>query len=107
MIEVEYGGRGHRTRLRNDLKDQLVCLEVPPASVYKGAKGEGAAGQEEGAGGVLLLPGVGLPPPILVGIGFPEGERERGGPATSPCPNRTRGGGRRAAHLGLPLSPFH
>ena len=29
MIEVEYGGRGHRTRLRNDLKDQLVCLEVP------------------------------------------------------------------------------
>ena len=63
MIEVEYGGRGHRTRLRNDLNDQLVCLEVPPASVYKGAKGEGAAGQEEGAGGVLLLPGVGLPPP--------------------------------------------
>ena len=39
MIEVEYGGRGHRTRLRNDLNDQLVCLEVPPASVYKGAKG--------------------------------------------------------------------
>ena len=30
MIEVEYGGRGHRTRLRNDLNDQLVCLEVPP-----------------------------------------------------------------------------
>ena len=25
MIEVEYGGRGHRTRLRNDLNDQLVC----------------------------------------------------------------------------------
>ena len=45
-IIEEYGGRGHRTRLRNDLKDQLVCLEVPPASVYKGAKGEGAAGQE-------------------------------------------------------------
>ena len=58
MIEVEYGGRGHRTRLRNDLNDQLVYLEVPPASVYKGAKGEGADGQEEGAGGVLLLPGV-------------------------------------------------
>ena len=29
MIEVDYGGGGHRTRLRNDLKDQLVCLEVP------------------------------------------------------------------------------
>ena len=41
MIEVEYGGRGHRTRLMNDLNDQLVCLEVPPASVYKGSKGRG------------------------------------------------------------------
>ena len=30
MIEVDYGGRGHRTRLRNDHVDQLVCLEVPP-----------------------------------------------------------------------------
>ena len=30
MIEVEFGGRGHRTRLRNDHEDQLVCLEVPP-----------------------------------------------------------------------------
>ena len=62
MTEVEYGGRGHRTRLRNDLRDQLVCLEVPPAPVYKGSKGEGAASQEEGAGGVLLLLGGGLPP---------------------------------------------
>ena len=79
IIEVEYGGRGHRTRLRNDLKDQLVCLEVPPASVYKGAKGEGAAGQGGRAKGVLLPLGVGLPPPILVGIGFLEGgKRERG-----------------------------
>src|SRR3954469_22268445 len=30
MTEVEYGGGGHCTRLRNDLKDQLVCLGVPP-----------------------------------------------------------------------------
>ena len=29
MIEVEYGGRGHRTRLRNDLKDQLVSRGAP------------------------------------------------------------------------------
>src|SRR3954465_3624673 len=28
-IEVEYGGGVHRTWLRNDLKDQLVCLGVP------------------------------------------------------------------------------
>ena len=30
MTEVEYGGGGHRTRLRNDHEDQLVCVEVPP-----------------------------------------------------------------------------
>ena len=41
MTEVEYGGRGHRTRLRNDHEDQLVCPRVPLASVYKGSKGEG------------------------------------------------------------------
>ena len=29
MTEVEYGGRGHRTRLRNDHEDQLVCHGVP------------------------------------------------------------------------------
>ena len=28
-IIVDYGGGGHCTRLR-DLKDQLLCLEVPP-----------------------------------------------------------------------------
>ena len=44
IIEVEYGGAGHRTRLI-DLKDQLLLsVEVPPAPVYKGARGEGAAG---------------------------------------------------------------
>ena len=30
MTEVEYGGRGHRTRLRNNHEDQLVCHGVPP-----------------------------------------------------------------------------
>ena len=30
MTEVECGGRGHRTRLRNDHEDQLVCHGVPP-----------------------------------------------------------------------------
>ena len=38
MTEVEYGGRGHRTRLR-DLKDQLLLsMGCPPAPVYKGAR---------------------------------------------------------------------
>src|SRR3954470_24544835 len=40
MIEVEYGGGGHRTRLRNDHEDQLLYPRVPPAPVYKGARGE-------------------------------------------------------------------
>ena len=29
-IIEDYGGRGHRTRLRNDHEDQLVCHGVPP-----------------------------------------------------------------------------
>ena len=77
MIEVEYGGKGHRTRLRNDLNDQLVCLEVPPAPVYKGARGVRPAKGRGAPGGVLLLPGVGLPSnPIPTRI--PKGERGRG-----------------------------
>src|SRR3954469_5175502 len=42
MTEVEYGRGGHRTRLRNDHDDQLVCSRVPPAPVYKGARGRPA-----------------------------------------------------------------
>ena len=69
MTEVEYGGGGHRTRLRNDHEDQLVlCLEVPPAPVYKGARGE-EAGSRRGRAkcGVLLgLPSPSrIPPPLL------------------------------------------
>ena len=76
--------------------------------------------RREGApGGVLLPPGVGLPP-FLVGLGLgrgkEEGERKEGGaPPPTPCPIRTRGEGRAAqplppllfstkAHVG-PLSP--
>ena len=55
MTEVEYGGGGHRTRLRNDHEDQLVCHGVPPAPVYKGGRGE-----------VRSAPGVGLPPLALL-----------------------------------------
>ena len=59
-------------------RDQLLCLEVPPAPVYKGARGEGATGQEEARqGGVLIPPGVG-PPPFLVQVGEgKEGREER------------------------------
>ena len=40
-IIEEYGGRGHRTRLRNDLNDQLVCLEVPLPPYIKEPRGRG------------------------------------------------------------------
>ena len=66
MTEVEYGGGGHRTRLRNDHEDQLVCHGVPPAPVYKGARGEATGlGGGRTKGGVLLPPGVGLLLPLL------------------------------------------
>ena len=43
MTEVEYGGGGHRTRLRNDHDGQLVCSRVPlPPYIKEGW--EGAAG---------------------------------------------------------------
>src|SRR4051812_31961242 len=87
-IEVEYGGGGHRTRLRNDLKDQLVCLGVPPAPVYKGARGRPAGQPWRANRGVLLPPGVGL----LLGRG--EGEREVE-------ERKERGGGRRPPSLVL------
>ena len=62
MTEVEYGGGGHRTRLRNDHEDKLVCLWGAPSSVYKGGEEEGA-GQEgrRALGGANLLQ-VGLAP---------------------------------------------
>src|SRR3954465_7081272 len=62
--EVEYGGGGHSTRLRNDLKDQLVCLGGPPAPIYKGARGRPAGPRGARHRGEVLLPvGVGLPFP--------------------------------------------
>src|SRR3954469_9569255 len=116
MTEVEYGGGGHRTRLRNDHEDQLVCSRVPPAPVYKGARGE--AGRPYGArqreGGVLLLVGVGLPfpsPPRKRGGKEREGGGEgKGGHATLLCQfGPPRGGGGRhllAATLSLPSGPI-
>ena len=43
--------------------DQLVCLEVPPAPVYKGARGRPAGPVRRARRGFLLLVGVGLPFP--------------------------------------------
>ena len=43
MTEVEYGGGGHRTRLR-DLKDQLLCLWGAPLPPYIKEQGGRPAG---------------------------------------------------------------
>src|SRR4051812_30622394 len=104
MIEVEFGGRGHRTRLRKDLNDQLFVSGVPPAPVYKGAKGEGLAGQAWRARESYSLWELDFPPPnpswtrILQG-----GERERGRPPLLVLIGLGEGG-RRAAHEGSPLT---
>ena len=77
MTEVEYGGGG-TAHGRERSTDQLLCLEVPPAPVYKGARGE--AGRPYGAqrrGGILLLVGVGSPSFLLLLGGGKEGEREK------------------------------
>ena len=46
--------------------DQLVCLGVPPAPVYKGSRGGGRPASMARQGGVLLLVGVG----VLLGGGL-------------------------------------
>ena len=46
MIEVEYGGRGHRTRLRNDLNNQLVWLGCPLPPYIKEPRGRGRPAKE-------------------------------------------------------------
>ena len=62
IIEVDYGGGGHCTRL----KDQLIklCVHgVPLSSVYKGVEeGEGQPSTMARPGRVLLTLGVGFPP---------------------------------------------
>ena len=60
-IIEDYDGRGHRTRLRIRSRGSTCIYGVPLASVYKGSKGGAAGPSRRRAGGVLLLPGVGLP----------------------------------------------
>ena len=48
ITEVEYGGGGHRTRLR-DLKDQLLCLLGAPLPPYINEQGGGSRPRERRA----------------------------------------------------------
>ena len=92
-IIEDYDGGGHCTRLR-DLKDQLLlCLEVPPAPVYKGAReGRGRPRRRARQGGSPTPTGSRIPP-FLVGVGEKErGGEEEGKGGCTPCPIRTRGG---------------
>ena len=54
MTEVDYGGEGHRTQLR-EINDQLVSLWGAPLPVYKGVEeGEGRPSLWRALGGVIL-----------------------------------------------------
>ena len=71
---------------------------VPPAPVYKGARGEAAGlGGGRAKGGVLLTGS--RTPPFLVGVGEKErGGEEEGKGGCTPCPIQTRGGLRTSFH---------
>src|SRR3954466_3728996 len=73
IFEVEYGGGGHRTRLRNDHVDQLCVLGCPMPPYIKEGRGRRGRPPRGAPGGVLLPPGVGL-----LYLALWEKERERG-----------------------------
>ena len=81
MIEVDYGGGGHRTRLK--INDQLVCIGVPPPPYIKELGGRRPARRRAHQGGSPTPTGS-RTPPFLVGVGEggKEGEKrkERGAP---------------------------
>ena len=103
MTEVEYGGGGHRTRLRNDHEDQLVCLEVPPPLYIKG-------GRRRGPAKGVARPRKGKPTPsrfapsflVLVGEGKERERRRREEGAGPPCPKPIRFGPWGLPTLGAP-----
>ena len=77
-----------------------LCVEVPPAAVYKGSRGGGQPASMARQGGVLLLVGVGL----LLGGGKKWGGRGEGGRCPPLLVQFRLGGRRRTAHHWLPLS---
>ena len=70
-----------------DQQINLLYLEVPPAPVYKGARGRRPAKEEGAPRGVLLPPAVGFPPFHVVGVGVKvREERREGRRGRSPSP---------------------
>ena len=82
--------------------DQLVCLEVSPASVYKGVEGEAGRPRRE-AQESPTPSGSRIPPPILVQLGFLGGEKRRRGRPPLLVLIGLGEGGRRAALMGSPF----
>ena len=62
------------------MKINLCVMGCPLAPVYKGGRGGGAAGPRGAPGGVLLPPGVGLPPLALLEKEGGREKEERGAP---------------------------
>ena len=108
MIEVDYGGGGHRTRL-GEINRSTCVSRGAPASVYKGGE-EGRLAGQGGEAQESPTPSGSRIPPFLVELeAFPssrsrregkgkEKRRKEGGVAPPPSPIRTRGEGVR----GLP-----
>ena len=85
MIEVDYGGGGHRTWLKHQ-QINLCVYGVPPSLVYKGVEeGEGRPSHGAPKGG-SPTPGGSRIPPSLVGVGEEGRGREREGKGP-PKPN--------------------
>ena len=77
MIEVDYGGGGHRTRLGEINRSTSVSRGAPLPPYIKEQGGGRPALYGAPGGGVLLLVGVGLPSFLLLLGGGKEGEREK------------------------------
>ena len=81
MIEVDYGGGGHRTRLGTI---NLCVLGCPPPPYIKEQGGGRPAPVGVPGGGVLLLVGVGLPSFLLLKGGGKEGGEGEGKGGAAP-----------------------
>ena len=65
------------------MKINLCVMGCPPAPVYKGGRGEVRPAPRGALGGVLLPPGVGLPPLALLEKERGRVKEERGAPPPS------------------------